>query len=390
MNSPAPAPLTGLTVIEIGVFMAGPFATMQLADLGARVIKIENPTGGDQTRETGPFVHGESAPFTRLNRNKESVTLDLKSPEGKEHLWRLLEQADILVENLRPGALTRLGFGYQEVSSKFPALIYASGSGWGQDGPLAPLAGLDIMAQARSGIMSVTGFEDRPPVKVGVPICDLTTGLYLALAVVAAAYERRSSGSGQHIDVSLLESGVSYAIWEAGAYFTNGTVSRRHGSAHAHQAPYQALRCLDGWATVGANTERLWRALATALELSELIDDERLSSGPARVANREALIELIEQRTSELTVDQLVQTASSAGVPTAPILDYGQVFSDEHLNARDFFWDSEHETIGTVRQIGSPMRLSRTPTVRGKAGPPLGADTAAVLAEFSDSTGSGR
>ena len=376
------APLAGLTVLEVGVFMAGPFATMQLADLGARVIKIENPVGGDQTRETGPYVNGESAPFALLNRNKESVTIDLKSDEGKQQMWRLLEQVDVLVENLRPGALTRLGFGYDAVSARVPKLIYASGSGWGQDGPLAQDPGLDIMAQARSGMMSVTGHPGMPPAKIGVPVCDLTTGLYLALAVTAATRERDRSGRGQHIDISLLESAVSLSVWEAAGYFINGTVNGPLGSAHAHQAPYQALQCSDGWATVGANTEKLWRQLAAGLGVSELIDDPRFSSGPLRVAHRAELAELLERRTSRMTVDEVVAAAIAAGVPSAPILDYSQVFNDEHLLARSYFWEAPHPVMGKVRQLGSPMRFSRTPVVREHAGPVLGADTDRVFAEF--------
>jgi len=375
-------PLAGLTVIEIGVFMAGPFATMQLADLGARVIKVENPDGGEQTRQAGPFVNDESVPFALLNRNKESVAIDLKSDDGKRQLWRLLEHADVLVENLRPGALSKLGFGYAAVAERLPALVYASGSGWGQDGPLAGNAGLDIMAQARGGIMSVTGHPGMPPAKAGVPICDLTTGLYLALSVTAAVLERERSGRGQHIDVSLLESGVSFAVWEAGEFFTNGTVGEPLGSAHGHQAPYQALRCSDGWATVGANTEKLWRLLAQALGVSHLTGDPRFDSGPRRVANRESLITLLEERTSAMTVDQVVAVTNGVGVPAAPVLDYGQVFTDDHLRQRRFFWDAEHPTMGSVRQLGSPMRFSRTPAVRGDSGPPLGSHTAAVLAEF--------
>jgi len=380
------APLHGVTVVEIGVFMAAPFATMQLADLGARVIKIENPVGGDQTRSTGPFINGESSPFARLNRNKESVALDLKTEEGREALWDILEEADVLVENLRPGALSRLGFSFDNASQRLPQLIYASGSGWGQDGPLAPLPGLDIMAQARSGMMSVTGFPGMPPAKVGVPICDLTTGLYLALGITAALHERNRSGRGQHLDVSLLEAGVSYAIWEAGVFFANGTVSGPHGSAHAHQAPYQALLCADGYATVGANTDGLWRSLARALDLGHLIDDPRFRTTTDRVTNRDALIEALENRTKTMTAEELVAVVNAAGVPSAPILDYGQVFTDPHLTQREFFWDSDHEVMGPVRQIGSPMRFSRTPTVRRAAGPVLGADTDAVLQQMARST----
>ena len=365
-------PLADFTVLELGVFMAGPFATMQLADLGATVIKIENPVGGDQTRTTGPFVNDESTPFMLLNRNKESVSLNLKDPLGREAFLRLAEKADVIVENMRPGVVTRLGADYDAVRERNPRIVYASASGWGQDGPLADLAGLDIMAQARSGLMSITGHPGNPPAKVGVPICDLTTALYVALAVTAALHERSRSGEGQHIDISLLESGVSYAVWEAAAYFVDGKVGGPNGSAHQNQAPYQAVRSADGYVTIGANTPRNWQRFCEALGLQDLASDDRFSDGVERMKNRESLISLIEEKTATLTTEQVSAALNDAGVPCAPINDYGEVFSDDHLNAREFFWDSEHPTAGAVRQIGSPMRLSRTPSRRGPAGPVLG------------------
>lgn len=247
---------------------------------------------------------------------------------------------------------------------------------------MASLAGLDIMAQARSGLMSITGHPGAPPAKVGVPICDLTTALYLALAIVAALRERDRSGIGQHIDVSLFESGVSYAVWEAGAYFATGEVGHPLGSAHQNQAPYQAVRSQDGYVTIGANTPRNWPALCRALELEELLSDDRFTDGNERLAHREELIELIERRTRALTTAEILALLESAGVPCAPIADYGQVFADENLVDRDFFWDAPHPVAGPVRQLGSPMRFSRTPTVRNAAGPVLGADNRRILAEF--------
>ncbi|GAA1856741.1 CoA transferase [Brevibacterium marinum] len=367
-------PLAGVTVLELGVFMAGPYATMQLADLGARVIKIENPTGGDQTRTTGPFVEGESTPFMLLNRNKESVTLDLKSDIGREAFMRLAETADVVVENMRPGVMPRLGVAYEDVRERNPGIIYASASGWGQDGPLAEHAGLDIMAQARSGLMSITGHPDMPPAKVGVPICDLTSAMYVALALTSALYERNRSGEGQYIDVSLFESGVSYAVWEAAAYFVDGKVGGPNGSAHQNQAPYQAVHSSDGFVTIGANTPRNWERFCHALGLGSLLEDERFQESYDRLTHRDALIAIIEETTRLKTTAEIVEVLNGAGVPCAPISNYGQVFTDDHLNSRDFFWDSEHPVAGTVRQIGSPMRLSRTPARRGPAGPPLGAD----------------
>lgn len=374
--------LTGITVLEVGVFMAGPFATMQLADLGARVIKVETPGTGDQTRATGPHVAGESAPFMRINRNKESVVLDLKSEGGRAAFLRLVARADVLVENLRPGAMRRMGLGYEDLSAVNPRLVYASASGWGQDGPLSHLPGLDIMAQARSGLMSITGHPDMPPAKVGVPICDLNAALYVALSVTAALHERERSGLGQHIDVSLMEAGVSYAVWEAAAYFTEGTVGVPNGSAHQNQAPYQAVRSSDGYVTIGANTARNWVNFCTATGLDDLLEDPRYAGPWERLQYRDTLIPTIEERTRQLRTDEIVDLLNAAGVPCAPISDYGQVFTDDHLHARDFFWDSEHPTAGTVEQIGSPMRFSRTPVVRRAAGPSLGAHTRSVLAEI--------
>jgi formyl-CoA transferase len=375
-------PLTGVTVLEVGAFMAAPYATMQLADLGARVIKVENPDGGDPVRATGPFIHGESSPFVRLNRNKESVTLDLKAERDNAAFLELVGAADVLVENLRPGAMSRLGLDYATLREKNPRLIYASASGWGQDGPLAHLPGLDIMAQARSGLMSVTGFPDHEPAKVGVPICDLVCGLYVALAVTAALRERDRSGEGQHIDVSLLESGVSFAVWEAGMYFGDGTVPRPHGSAHQNNAPYQAVRTADGHVTIGATTPKTWPAFCHTLGLDDLLSDPRYGDAYSRRQYREELVEAIEKITTTRTARSIVDDLELAGVPCAPILDFAQVFTDETLRQRDFFWDAPHPTLGQVEQLGSPMRFSRTPVRREHAGPPLGDSTAKVLAEI--------
>lgn len=376
--------LDGFTVLEVGVFMAAPFATMQLADLGARVIKIENPSAPDPTRATGPFLDGHSSPFARLNRNKESVALDLKSDAGRSAFQKLVARADALVENLRPGALRRLGFGPDELAALNPGLVYASVSGFGQDGPLADRAGLDIMAQARSGLMSITGPPDGEPAKVGVPVCDLVAGLYTALAVTAALRARERDGQGQFVDVSLLEAGVSLGVWEAGTFFATGQAGRPLGSAHQTQAPYQAVRCADGWVTLGAITPKTWDGLCAALGLDELRDDPRYTGSGNRHRHRDDLIPAIEAATTRLTVADVTNALDGAGVPCAPIDDYSAVFTDPHLTQRGFFWDADHPDLGPVRQLGSPMRLSRTPARRGGAGPALGADTRAVLEELGD------
>ncbi|SNS87372.1 formyl-CoA transferase [Geodermatophilus pulveris] len=372
-------PLTGTTVLEVGVFMAAPFAAMQLADLGARVIKVEDPRAGDPVRASGPFVGDESSPYLRLNRNKESVALDLKSEAGRRAFLALVETADVVVENLRPGAMARLGLDAAAVRAVNPRVVYASGSGWGQDGPLAPLPGLDIMAQARSGIMSITGTPGGEPVKVGVPVCDLVCGLYLALAVTAALRERDRTGVGQSIDVSLFEAGVSLAVWEAGRWFATGEVGGPLGSAHQSQAPYQAFRTADGWVTIGANTPNTWAGLCRTLGMDDALADDRYADATRRHALRAELQDLVESRTTARTTEDLLAALGAAGVPCAPINDHGQVFTDDHLHARRFFWDGAHPTLPPQRQLGSPMRMSASPAVRDHAGPPLGADTRTVL-----------
>lgn len=389
MTDPATSdlPLSDITVVEVGSFIAAPYAAMQLADLGARVVKVETPGTGDFVRGNAPFVGGESSSFLRLNRNKESVELDLKCEEGRAAFTELVRRADVLVENLRPGAMRRMGLGYDDLSAVNPGLVYASASGWGQDGPLAHLPGLDIMAQARSGLMSVTGFPDAGPAKVGVPVCDLMCAMYVALGVTAALRERDRSGRGQYLDVSLVEAGTSLAVWEAGRYFGDGGVPGPQGSAHQSQAPYQAVVSADGHVTIGANTPGLWQRFCTALGLDHLPADERFADNAGRMAHRDALIAEIEAVTSTLPTDRVIELLEEAGVPCAPIQTYDQVFSDPALEARDFFWDAEHPTLGPVRQLGSPMRFSRTPVRRGNAGPPLGSATEAVLAELAEPAG---
>jgi crotonobetainyl-CoA:carnitine CoA-transferase CaiB-like acyl-CoA transferase len=377
--------LDGLRVLEIGVFIAAPFATLQLADLGADVIKIEN-LAGEPVRASGPFVNGESSPFLRLNRHKRSVALDLKSPEGKRAFLRLAATADVVVENLRPGAMRALELTYDDIRVVNPRVVYASASGFGQDGPLADRPGLDIMAQARGGLMSITGAAGGPPAKIGVPICDLVSGLYVALGIMAALRERDRSGVGQYLDVSLLESGVSLAVWEAGRFFATGEIGRPLGTAHQSEAPYQAIRSADGWLTLGAVTPKTWASLCKALALEHLENDARFATSSLRHAHRHDLIPFIEERTMTMTTAANVERLEAVAVPCAPIADYGEVFTDEHIRARDFFWDAPHRVAGPVRQLGSPLRLSRSKARRDGAAPMLGADTREVLREvgYSD------
>ena len=362
--------------------MAAPFCTMQLADLGAEVIKVENPKGGDVVRRLGPFVDGESSPFIRLNRNKRSLALDLKAQQGKAVFRKLAAETDIIVENLRPGTMRELGLDDAALRPNHPRLIYVAASGWGQTGPLKDEPGLDIMAQARSGLMSITGMPGGDPVKVGVPICDLVCALYGAMAALAALYDREKTGLGQFIDVSLLESGVSFAIWEAGKYFATGEIPGPLGSAHQTNAPYQAVRSADGWFTIGAATEKTWEAFCHALGLESMLTDAHYADMNRRHENRDTLMASIEALTVTRPTRHWLDLLVKAGVPCAPIENYGEVFTDAHLAARGFFWDAPHPRLGSVRQLGSPMRFSRTPAQRDRAGPRLGEDSTAILSEL--------
>ena len=375
--------LAGIRVIEVGNFMAAPFCTMQLADLGADVIKIENPDGGDQVRTTAPFLDGESSSFIRLNRNKRSLALDLKSPAGKEVFRKLVRRADLLVENLRPGTMGDLELDWPRLSQLNPRLVYVAASGWGQEGPYAQRPGLDIIAQGMSGLMSITGEEGgRAPVKVGVPLTDLTCALYGAVAALAALRVRERTGRGQFIDVCLFEAGVSLAVWEAGRYFATGEIPRALGSAHQTSAPYQALKASDGFFTIGATSVPNWRALCKVLGLEQLENDARFAKNHLRHQNRRELIPLIEAVTVAKPVAHWVDRLGAAGVPCGPIQTYDQVFNDPHLAARGFFSEAPHAKLGPVKQIGSPMRLSETPPRMRRAGPLLGEHTAEVLREL--------
>jgi crotonobetainyl-CoA:carnitine CoA-transferase CaiB-like acyl-CoA transferase len=377
------APLRGIRVLEVGSFMAGPFCGTQFADLGAEVIKVENPADGDQARRIGPFVNGESSAFVRLNRNKRSVALDLKAAQGKEIFKKLVGTADLVVENLRPGTMRGLGLDYHGVLAAIePRLIYIAVSGWGQDGPLSELPGQDIMAQARSGLMSITGEPDRDPVKVGVPIADLVTALYGAIAGLAALWARAETGRGQYIDVSLFESAVSLSIWEAGRYFATGEIPGPLGSAHQSIAPYQAIRSADGRFTIGAVTRPNWIALCETLGLAELRGDPRFTDESGRLANREALIAAIEAITMTKPTASWLAALDTAGVPCAPIQDYAEVYRDPQLVAREYFWEAPHPTLGRVTQLGSPMRFSDTKVRRDRAAPLLGEDSVALLGEL--------
>lgn len=377
----APA-LAGIRVIEIGNYMAGPFCGMQLADLGADVVKVEHPKAGDLARLLEPLASGESGNFARLNRDKRSLAIDLKRDESRAVFRRLAMDADVIVENLRPGTMDDLGLSPRSLLEASPRLIYVAVTGWGQDGPYADRPALDIIVQGQSGLMSITGEEDGAPVKVGVSIADLTAALYATVATLAALRARDRDGRGQLVDISMFESAVSLAVWEAGVYFGGGEVPRAAGSAHKMLAPYQAVASSDGHFIVGATTPPNWTAFCRVLGLGGLESDSRFADANARRRHRVDLIAEIERITRTKPSAHWLELLRKAGVPCGDIADYGDVFTDPHLLARKFFVDLEHPVLGTLRGLGSPMRLERTPVRHRRAGPRLGEHSAEVLREI--------
>jgi crotonobetainyl-CoA:carnitine CoA-transferase CaiB-like acyl-CoA transferase len=375
-------PLAGIRVVEVGNYMAGPFCGMQLADLGADVVKVEHPKAGDLARLLEPLASGESGNFARLNRDKRSLAIDLKREEGREVFKRLADRADVIVENMRPGTMDDLGLAPAWLLTTNPRLVYVAVTGWGLDGPYADRPALDIIVQGQSGLMSITGEEGGAPVKVGVSIADLTAALYATIATLAALRARDRDGQGQLVDVSMFESAVSLAVWEAGVYFGSGEVPRAAGSAHKLVAPYQAVAASDRHFIVGATTPPNWQAFCGAIGLGPIETDPRFADANARRRNREALVLAIERVTRTKPAEHWLALLRKAGVPCGEIADYRDVFNDEHLLARKFFVDLEHPVLGTLRGLGSPMRLGRTPVAHRRAGPRLGEHSREVLREL--------
>ena len=376
-------PLAGTVVLDLTQVMAGPFCTMILGDLGADVIKIE-PPAGDISRSMGGAslkLRGDDhAPFLALNRNKRSVVLDLKTPADVNRLRALAATADVFVENSRPGVMQRLGVGYDALAAINPRLIYASISGFGDTGPYADRPGFDLIAQAMAGVMSVTGEPDGPPVKCGVPISDLAAGLFAANGILAALIARGRTGRGQRIDTSLYEAALALSAWEATEYWGTGIAPRPKGSAHRLNAPYQAFRARDGHLTIAALTNQQWVRLCRVLERDALATDRRFATNDARMANTGELVREIESALAHSTVAEWVERLLAAGVPAGPILDYAQVFADPHTAARRMIWEVEHPVEGTIRTLGSPVKMSDAQPAVRRPPPLLGEHTREVLA----------
>ena len=369
------AALSDVVVIDLSRVLAGPYCTQILGDLGATVIKIEQPGKGDDTRQFGPpYIAGESAYYLGLNRNKRSITLDFNALEDKQRLLDLLSTATVLVENFRPGTLTRQGLGYQELRAINPGLIYCSISGYGQNGPYASRPGYDFVAQAESGLMAVTGEIDGEPQRVGVPVADVSAGMFACMAILAALHVRDRTGQGQYIDISLLEAAISLLSNVSSNHLISGEEAERYGNGHPNIVPYQAFRTHNGYIVVACGNDRLYQKLCHLLGRDELATDERFATNPQRVRNRQQLVPMLQALFLQRDTDDWLDELRTAGIPCGAINTISQVFRDPQIQARGLVWECEHPTAGTIKLSGSPLRLSETPTRLYKAPPLLGED----------------
>ena len=380
MSERQDGPLAGVKVLDLTRVLAGPYCTMFLGDLGAEVVKIEQPDVGDDTRAWGPpFVGGESAYFLCINRNKKSVALDLKSNQAVGLLRRLAEGADVLVENFRPGTMERLGLGERELRAVNPRLIYASLSGFGADGPMKDWPGYDLIIQAWGGLMSVTGMPDGEPTKVGVAIVDIVAGLMLGKAILAALFARERTGVGQKLETSLLEAEVACLINAGSNYLVGGVVPGRWGNAHPNIVPYQSFKSRDGYLVIGVASEGIWRRLCQAIGMPGLADDPRFARNPQRVEHRGELIDILTEIFLQRDTAAWMTLLIDAEVPCAPVQTIDQVFLAPQVIAREMVVEISHPTAGTLRMAGLPVKFSGTPASIRLAPPLLGQHTAEVL-----------
>ena len=372
--------LDGIRVLDVTQVMAGPFCSMVLCDMGADVIKVE-PPGGDSTRRMPGATGTDSPSFNAVNRGKRGVVIDLKQSGGQAAVRRLALASDVLVENYRPGVLDRFGLGYEDLAREHPRLVYASISGYGQTGPLAPRGGFDLVAQGVSGLMSVTGEPGRPPAKAGIPVTDLGAGLFALAGILAALVARSHTGRGQWVDTSLVDAGVALSVWEATQYFSGLGVPEPLGSAHRMNAPYQAIRCADGYITIGAANDRTFHRLCEALDHQEWETDPDYADNARRVRHRDALAARIETVMQTQPRAHWLARLEAHDVPCGPINDYGEVLADPHVRARGLVVETDHPTLGRVQTLGTPLKLSDTPLVPGRPAPLIGQHTDDVLGE---------
>lgn len=377
-------PLSGVKVVELSMFMAAPTCGIMLADLGADVVKVERtPDGDDSRRFRPPDINGESAAFMMMNRNKRGVAIDAKTPEGLEMLRKLCLSADIVIENFRPGTLDRLGLGYAELSARKPSLIYGTISGYGLTGPEAARPGLDLIAQAFSGLMSITGEgPGRPPVKVGAPVSDTTAGMLLALGVTAAYAHMLKSGEGQRVDTSLIEAAISHSYWQSAITLATGESPQPLGSAHPLSSPYQAFECSDGWLVLGAPNNLNFKRTLDAFGLAELEQDARFETNAGRVQYRDLLAQSMAPAFAALTREECLSRLDKAGVPAGPVNTVPEMLAHPQTRAREMVVEVKHPVAGNVETIGCPLKFSGTPSAVARAAPVFGGDNDMVAGEL--------
>ncbi|TWP36373.1 CaiB/BaiF CoA transferase family protein [Leekyejoonella antrihumi] len=372
--------LAGMRVLDLTRILSGPFASMILADLGADVIKIEDTRAGDDTRHWGPPFQGDDAAyFHAVNRNKRSLALDLKSDAGQKIALRLADDADVVLENFRPGTAERLGLGYPQLSSRNPRLIYGSVSGFGQTGPLSRRAGYDAIAQAMSGAMSVTGERDGSPVRFGVAAADLAAGMWLTIGVLSALHARDSTGCGQQVDISLMDGELAWMTYVAQNFFATGDTPRRYGSAHPNIVPYQAFPTADGEIMVAVGNDTLWQTFSGAVGLDDIGADPTLATNAGRLASRDTLLPRIADALTARTSAEWTQILTGVGVPVGPINTVPQALAQPQVAARDMVVDLPHTSEGSIRTLGSPVKLSATPPQLRHGAPLHGEHTVEIL-----------
>ena len=373
-------PLEGIRILDLTRVLSGPYCTMLLGDLGAEVIKVERPGEGDDTRSFAPPFQGDQAAyFLSINRNKKSITLDMKSEHGKEILWRLLDLSDVLVENFRPGAMERLGFGYEAVTKRRPAIIYCSISGFGDSGPQKDRPGYDVIVQGEAGIMDLTGPRDGPPHKVGTSIADLVSGLTAVQGILAALYTAKIDGRGQRVLVSMYEAVAALLTFNASIYFATGNTPKRRGNEHATIVPYETFEASDGWINLGVANDDIWRRFCAAVGTAELATDRRFANAPDRVRNRDALVPLIKTVIKQRSRDEWLKLLDDSGVPCGAIRTVAEVCDSEVLRARGMIAEMPHASAGNVKGIKSAIHLSETVLDTYTAPPKLGEHTNEVL-----------
>ena len=374
--------LDGIRVLDLTNHLSGPYCGMLLGDLGADVIKIERPGEGDEARHMPPFINGEGSPFMLWNRNKRSVVLDLKSEDGREAIHALVREADILLENFRPGTLDRLGIGYETLRAANPKLIYCAISGFGQTGPYRNRGGFDLMTQGMSGLMAVCGPEEGAPFRLPIAISDVAAGCYATIGILAALEARHRTGTGQMVETSLLDSAVSFGLYEAAHFFATGERPPRLGQAHRGNAPYQVFKTKDGWITIGGAQQNFWARLCNVLALTELADNPRFRTNALRVQNNKELVALLQERLETQTAAHWLNELEVAGVPSGPVLTHDEVFTDPQILAREMVQEIEHPAAGLIRTLGNPIKMSRTKPAIRRPAPLLGEHTAEILAEI--------